>query len=91
MTDPKCMSVFGLGNTSELRPGGSCVTVVLRNLSGRDITLEPCTEIGTVTPANIVPSMQVGNEPKLDEKERVSCMLAQIESADLPERFHQES
>ena len=29
---PKCTSVFFLGNTSELRPGGSGVTVVLRNL-----------------------------------------------------------
>ena len=88
---PKCTSVFVLGNTSELRPGGSGVTVVLRNLSGRDITLEPCTEIGTVTVANIVPSMQVGNEPKLDEKEKVSCILAQIESTDSTERFQQGS
>ena len=57
---PKCRSVFASGNTSELIP------VVLRNLSGRDITLESHTEVGTVTAANIVPSMQVGNEPKLD-------------------------
>ena len=28
------------------------------------------TEIGTVTAANIVPSMQVGNEPKLEEKRK---------------------
>ena len=35
--------------------------------------------------------MQVGNEPKLDEKEKVSCMSAQIESADLPERFQQDN
>ena len=62
---PRCTSVFILGNTSELRPGGSGVTVVLRNLLGRDITLEPHTEISTVTAANIVPSTQVGNEPKL--------------------------
>ena len=82
---PKCTSIFILGNTSELRPGGSDVTVVLRNLSGRDITLEPCNEIGTVTAANIDPSTQEGNEPKLDEKEKVSCMSAQIESAHLPE------
>ena len=68
---PMCMSVFVPGNTSELRPGGSGVMVVLRNLSGRDITLEPCTEIGTVTATNIVPSTQVGNEPKLDGKEKV--------------------
>ena len=37
---PKCMSVFVPGNTSELIPGGSGVMIVLRNLSGRDITLE---------------------------------------------------
>ena len=86
---PKCTRVFVLGNTSELKPGGSDVTVVFRNLSGQDVTLEPCTEIGTVTAANIVPSMQVGNEPKLDKKERVSCMSAQIESTDLPEKFQQ--
>ena len=88
---PKCTSIFVLGNTSEMWPGGSDVTVVLRNVSGRGITLEPHTEIGTVTAANIVPSMLVGNEPKLDEKEKVSCMSAQIESADLPERFQQGS
>ena len=88
---PKCTSIFLLGNTSELRPEGSGVTVVLRNLSGRDITLEPHTEIGTVIAANTVPSTQVGNEPKLDEKEKVSCMLAQIESTNLPEQFQQRS
>ena len=88
---PKCTSVFIPGNTSELRPGRSDVTVVLRNLSGRDITLEPCTEIGTVTAANIVPSMQVGNGSNIDEKERVPCMSAQVESADLPRRFQQGS
>ena len=84
-SSPKCICVFVLGNTSEFRPGGSGVTVVLTNLSGRDITLEPHTEIGTVTATNIVPSSQVGNEPKLDEKEKVSCISAQIEYADLPE------
>ena len=65
---PKCMSVFVPGNTSELIPGGSGVTVVLRNLSGRDITLESCTEAGTVTTANIVPSMQAGSELNGNEK-----------------------
>ena len=73
---PKCTSIFVLGNTSELRPGGSGVAVVLRNLSGRDITLEPCTEIGTVIATNIVQSMQVGNEPDLDEKEK--CHVCQL-------------
>ena len=31
----------------------------------------------------------MGNEPKLNEKEKVSCMSAQVESADLLERFQQ--
>ena len=52
---PKCTSVFVPGNTSELTPGGSGVAVVLRNLSGRDVSLEPHTEVGIVTSANIVP------------------------------------
>ena len=45
-TIPKCMSIFVLGNTSELRPGGSGVAVVLRNLLVKDITLESHTEAG---------------------------------------------
>ena len=92
---PKCthilVYVYVLGNTSELRPGGFGVAVVLRNLSGRNITLEPCTEIGVVTAANIVPSMQAGNEPDLDEKEKVPCMSAQVVPADLPGKFQQGS
>ena len=46
-SSPKCMSIFVPGNTSELIPGGPGVAVVLRNLSGRDITLEPNTEVGS--------------------------------------------
>ena len=87
----KCTSGFILGNTYDLRPGRSDVTVVLRNLSGRDVTLEPHTEIGTVTAANIVPSMQVGNGLDLDETERMPCMSAQVESTNLPRRFQQGS
>ena len=49
---PKCMSVFVSGNTSEVIPGELGVTVVLRNLSGREVTLEPHTEVGIVTAAN---------------------------------------
>ena len=88
---PKCTTMLILGNTSELRPGRSDVTVVLRNSSGRDVTLEPCTEIGTVTAANIVPSTQVGNGSHLDEQERVPCMSAQVESIDLPRSLQQRS
>ena len=88
---PKCTSIFVLRNTSELRLAGSGVAVVLRNLSGRDITLKPCTEIGMATATNIVPSMQVGNKPDLDEKDKVSCLSAQVESTDLPGKFPQGS
>ena len=38
---PKCMSIFVPGNTSKLIPGESGVAVVLRKLSGRNVTLEP--------------------------------------------------
>ena len=66
---PKCMSVFVPGNTPELIPRGSGVVVVLRNLSGRDVTLESHTEVGIVTAANIVPLTQVNSEQDLGEKE----------------------
>ena len=38
--------------------------------------LGPHTEIGMVTAANIVPSMQGGNEPDLDEKKK--CHVCQL-------------
>ena len=85
------MSVFVPGSTSELITGGSGVTVVLRNLSGRDITLESHTEVGTVTTANIVPSMEVGDEPKLDDKEKVECMWAHVKSSDFSAGYQQGS
>ena len=45
--------------------------------------MKPHTEIGTVIAANIVPTAQVSNEFDVDEQERVSCMLAQVESANI--------
>ena len=75
---PKCKSIFVPGNTSELIPGGSGVAVVLRNLSGRDVTLEPHTEVGIVTIANIVPSLQIPGEQDLGENKKVQCMSAQV-------------
>ena len=80
---PKCVSVFILGNTSELKPGKSKVEVVIQNRSEKDVKLKPCTEIGTVIAANIVPITQVSNDFDVDEQERVSCMLAQVESANI--------
>ena len=77
------MSVFILGNTSELKPGKSEVEVVIQKRSEKDVKLRPCTKIGTVIAANIVPTTQVGNDFDVDEKERVSCMSAQVESANI--------
>ena len=59
---PECMSIFIPGNTSKLIPGGSGEAVVLRNVSGRDFAAEPHTEVGIVTTANIVPSIQIPDE-----------------------------
>ena len=83
---PKSKSIFIPGNISKLIPQGSCVAVVLRNLSGRDVTLQPHTEVGIVTTANIVPSIQIPGEQDLGENEQVQCMSA---PADLPKGTQQ--
>ena len=46
---PKCVNVFVLGNTSELRPGTSEIEIVIQNRSAKDVKMKPGTEIGTVT------------------------------------------
>ena len=46
---------------------GTRLAVVLQNVSGRDIILEPHTEVGMVTAANIVPSVQIPDEQDLKE------------------------
>ena len=74
------MNVFVLGNTSELKPGNSDVEVVIQNRSGKDMKVKPGTETGTVIAANIVPIMQVSNDFDVNGLERVSSMLAQVES-----------
>ena len=79
-SSPKCVNVFVLGNTSEFRPVKSEVKVVIQNRSGKDMKLKPCTVIA----ANIVPTTQVSNDFDVDEPERVSCMSAQVESANIP-------
>ena len=79
---PKCMSVFVPGNTSEIIPGEWGVAVVFRNLSGSEVTLEPHTEVGKVTAANIVPSIQIPDELDMGENEKIQCMSVQ---ADLSE------
>ena len=65
------MSIFVLGNTSKLIPEESGVAVVLRNLSGRDVTLEPHTKVGMDTAANIVPSIQIPSKHNLGKNEKV--------------------
>ena len=45
--------------------------------------LKPCTKISTVITANIVPTTQASNHFDVDENERVSCMSAQVESANI--------
>ena len=82
-SSPKCVSVFILGNTSELKPGKSEVEVVIQNMYEQDMKLKAHTEIGTVIAANIVPTTQVSNDFDVGEQERVSCMLAQVESTDI--------
>ena len=84
---PKHMSIFVPGNTSEVVPGGSGVAVVLINLYGREIMLEPNTEVDIVTAANIVPSMQIPEKQDLSENENIQCKSAQ---ADLSEEIQQE-
>ena len=79
----KCMNVFFLGNTSELRPGNSNIEVVIQNRSDRDVKLKPGTEIGTVIAANIIPTMQISNDLDVDGQERVSSMSAQVESTNI--------
>ena len=82
-SSPKCVSVFILGNTSELKPGKSEVEVVIQNRSKKDMKVKWHTKFGTVIAANIVLTTQVSNDFDVDEQERVSCMLAQLESADI--------
>ena len=80
---PKSVNVFIPGNTSKMRPGKSEIEVVIQNRSEKDVKLKPCTEIGTVTTANIVPTTQVSNDFDVGEQERVSCMLVQVGSTDI--------
>ena len=76
---PKCKNIFVPGNTSELIPGGLGVALVLQNLSGRDIILEPHTQVGMVTAANIVPSPQIPDLQDGKENEKVQCKSAQAD------------
>ena len=81
---PKCKDIFVQGNTTELKPGGSRVDVVLQNLSRRDIILEPHTEVGMVSAANTVPSILMPdvlekNVQDDEDDESVQCQSDQAE------------
>ena len=76
----KYMNIFIPGNTSELKAGNSSIEVVIQNGSGRDVKLIPDTEIGTIIAANIILTMQVSNDFGVNKQNRVSSMLAQVES-----------
>ena len=81
-SSPKCVSVFILGNTSELKPGKSEVEVVIQNRSEKDVKLKVHIKIGTVIAANIVLTTQVSNDFDVGEKE-CHCMSAQVESTNI--------
>ena len=81
---PKCKKIFIPGNNTELKPGGPRVDVVLPNLSGRDIILEPHIKVGMVSAANKVPSMLtpdvLAKNVQDDEDDKsVECQSAQAE------------
>ena len=62
------------------------VAVVLQNLYGRDIILEPHTEVGVVTAANIGPSIEIPNKQELKENENVQCKTAEANLSEDPTR-----
>ena len=81
---PKCKNTFVLGNTIDLKPGGSRVDVVLWNLSGWDNILELHTEVGIVSATNKVPSKLTPdvlekNVPDDEDDESVQCQSAQAD------------
>ena len=84
---PKCLNVFVLRNTSELRPGMSEIEIVIQNKCAKDVKMKPGTEIGTVTMANIVLTTQVSNDFNVGVQERVSSMSAQVISTGILEEI----
>ena len=75
---------FVPGNTTELKPGGSWVDVVLQNLSGREVTLEPHTKVGMISAANKIPPILTpevieGDVQDDEDDEKVQCKSAQVD------------
>ena len=75
---PKCVNVFILRNTSELRPGMSEIEIVIQNRPEKDVKMKPGTEISTVIMANIVLKSQVSNEFNVGEQEFQVCQLSDM-------------
>ena len=83
---PKCKNIFTQGNITELKPGGSRVDVVLQNSSGKDVILEPHTEVGMVSAANKVPSILTPDvfEENIQDDEDDGSVQFQSVQAELP-------
>ena len=77
-------NIFVWGNTTELKPGGSQVDVVLWNLLGREVTLEPHTKFSMISAANRVPPIlapkviEEGIQDNEDDR-KIQCKSAQVD------------
>ena len=83
-SSPKCQNIFVPGNTTELKLGGLQADVVLWNLSGRVVTLEPHTEVGKISAVNKVPPTLTTkvieeNIPDDEYDEKIQCKSAQVD------------
>ena len=66
-----------------IETGGSQVDMVLLNLSGREVTLEPHTEVGRITatnkvPPTLAPKVIEENIPDDEGDEKIQCKSAQV-------------
>ena len=88
---PKYQNIFVPGNTTELKPEGSQVDVVLQNLSGREVILEPYTKVSMISTANKLPPMLTPEVIKEDvqdneDDEKVQCKSAQVDLSESKSR-----
>ena len=75
---------FVMGNTTELKSGGSQFDVVLQNLSGREVILELHTKVGMISAANKVPPLLApevikGDVEDNEDDEKIQCKSAQMD------------
>ena len=83
-SSPKCQNIFVPGNTTEVKPGGLWVDVVLQNLLGREVTLEPHIEVGKISASNkvaatLTPEVIEENIPDDEDDEKIQCKSAQVD------------